>query len=299
MADLDLLRSFLAIYRAGSISRAAGTTHLTQPALSQHLKALEAQVGRPLFSRLSRGVEPTPAGHDLARAASMHVDALEALVESLRGGSETPAGTLYLGGPPEFLTARVLPALAPLVTQGVELKVTFDLAAPLLERLSAGELDLVVASKRVGGRGLEYRALYEETFALVGAPGWARRLSRKALDAGDARALLELPLLAYADDLPVIRRFFKDALGTPVSVAPSAVAPDLRALLALAEAGAGVTVLPRYLCAEALERGSLTELFRPAREPRNLIQLATRSRGALAPRIQRAVDTLHRAAAGW
>ncbi|MFP2927770.1 LysR family transcriptional regulator [Pyxidicoccus sp. 3LG] len=300
MADLDLLRSFLAIYRAGSISRAAGTVHLTQPALSAHLQALEARLGRPLFTRKARGVVPTAAGHELARAAAAHVDALDVLVDTLRTGGTALEGTLYLGGPAELLTTRVLPALAPLVTRGLTLQVRLDVVTPLLEELGAGELDLVVASRKVGARGLEYQVLYDEELVLVGAPAWAERLPRKALEAPGGEAVLaDAPLLAYADELPLLRRFFRDAFGTRVRGSARAVVPDLRAVMALAEAGAGVTVLPRYLCEGSLQRGSLVELMRPARPVLNRLHLATREARTQAPRIQAAVELLLRVTPGW
>jgi DNA-binding transcriptional LysR family regulator len=59
--SLDLLRTFLAVYREGSLTRAAQRLSLSQPAVTGQLKTLEAELGRPLFTRLPRGVEPTPA----------------------------------------------------------------------------------------------------------------------------------------------------------------------------------------------------------------------------------------------
>ena len=199
MPDLDLFRSFLAIYRAGSITRAARAVRLTQPALSAHLRALEAVVGRPLFTRQARGVVPTPAGHDLARLAAAPIDALENVAGAMRGRDSASKGTLYLGGPAEFTTAKILPLLGPLVPGGLELRVTFALAGTLLEQLSAGVLDLVVATKRIGSRGLDYRRLCQETFALVGAPRWAGAASARALARGDTSSLAHVPLLAYDD----------------------------------------------------------------------------------------------------
>lgn len=300
MADLDLLHSFLAIYRAGSISRAAATVHLTQPALSAQLQALEARLGRPLFTRRARGVVPTPAGHDLAQAAAAHVDALDTVVDALRAGGTALAGTLYLGGPAELLTVKVLPALAPLVERGLTLQVRLDVVTPLLEALGAGELDLVVASRKVGARGLAYQVLYDEELVLVGAPSWAERLPRKALEAAGGEALLaDVPLLAYAGDLPLLRRFFRDAFGARVRGSARAAVPDLRAVMALAEAGAGVTVLPRYLCEGALQRGSLVELMRPSKPVLNRLHLATREAHGGTPRVRAAVELLLRSASGW
>jgi DNA-binding transcriptional LysR family regulator len=291
MPDLDLFRSFLAIYRAGSITRAARTVRLTQPALSAHLRALEAAVGRPLFTRRARGVTPTPAGDDLARLAAGHVEGLEAVVESMRAAPGLAQGTLYLGGPGEFTTARILPRLAPLVSQGLALRVTFDLAASLLEKLSAGELDLVVATKRIGSRGLAYRRLFVERFALVGAPAWTKAVSPRALALGDLGSLAGVPLLAYTDDLPIIRRFFGVMTGARFRRAAQAVVPDLRALLALSIAGAGMTVLPRYLCDEPLKNGALVELATAPRPVENTLYLASRA-GRVTPLVSQIMDRL-------
>jgi DNA-binding transcriptional LysR family regulator len=54
------LRSFLAIVRYGGYHRAAEALHLTQPAVSRHIRRLEEQLGEPLFVRRGRGVELTP-----------------------------------------------------------------------------------------------------------------------------------------------------------------------------------------------------------------------------------------------
>lgn len=78
--SLDLLRSFLAVHRAGSITAAADLLGLAQPTVTAQLKTLEATLGRPLFQRLPRGVAPTAAADELARRISDPLDALEALV---------------------------------------------------------------------------------------------------------------------------------------------------------------------------------------------------------------------------
>lgn len=59
--DLRLLRSFIATARLGSVTRAANLLHLTQPALSQHLRELRGLMGVQLLDRVGRGVALTPA----------------------------------------------------------------------------------------------------------------------------------------------------------------------------------------------------------------------------------------------
>src|SRR5579859_3955794 len=86
MLDLVFLRTFLAIHRSGSITKAAKALHLTQPAVSQHLKALEVQIGAKLFRRNPRGVVPTPAAEELSMRIGQHLDALQAVGEEFVHG---------------------------------------------------------------------------------------------------------------------------------------------------------------------------------------------------------------------
>ncbi|WP_460363643.1 LysR family transcriptional regulator, partial [Actinocorallia lasiicapitis] len=75
--DLAQLRTFLAVYRAGSLTAAARLVGLSQPTVTTQLKALEDRLGRRLFERLPRGVAPTAAADDLAARLAGPMDALE------------------------------------------------------------------------------------------------------------------------------------------------------------------------------------------------------------------------------
>lgn len=74
MADFEWFRSFVAVYRSGSVSGAAAVRHLSQPAISQHIAALEAEVGAPLFERHPRGMVPTKRGNELYSQVAPAVD---------------------------------------------------------------------------------------------------------------------------------------------------------------------------------------------------------------------------------
>jgi len=69
MIQLRHLRYFVGIVDAGSLSRAATTLYVAQPALSQQMAELEQELGLPLLHRSARGVRPTPAGEVLYREA--------------------------------------------------------------------------------------------------------------------------------------------------------------------------------------------------------------------------------------
>src|SRR3979409_1443052 len=97
MSHLIYLRSFLSVYRHNSISRAADALHLTQPAVSRHVKVLEGRLGCKLFERLPRGLAATPAANELERQVGSHLDALEAALGISGGRNAGLAGARHGG----------------------------------------------------------------------------------------------------------------------------------------------------------------------------------------------------------
>ena len=118
--SLLTLRSFMEVFRARSISAAARNLGLTQPAVSGHVASLEAQVGRTLFLRQARGVEPTPFAEDLALEIGDSLDQAEAALAKARVRSTHVSGVVYVTGPAELMAERVAPAIKSL--QGCELR---------------------------------------------------------------------------------------------------------------------------------------------------------------------------------
>lgn len=200
--DLNQLRTFLAVHRAGSFTAAAHLLGLSQSTVTAQIRALEQRLGRELFERRARGVSPLPYADDLATRLAGPLDRLAGLADGRAGGVPEP---VHLAGPAEFLGTVLLAELAPLVAEGVQLRVTNGLTDPLLAELRAGQHDLVIATRRPPGRTLLAEPLADEEFVLVAAPLWAERLAGRELPG----ALAEVPLLSYAEDLPIARRYWR------------------------------------------------------------------------------------------
>ncbi|MFF4773938.1 LysR family transcriptional regulator [Microtetraspora fusca] len=267
--SFDLLRTFLAVYRSGSVTRAAELLALSQPAVTAQVKALEQALGRPLFDRLPRGMAPTVAADQLARRIAAPLDVLEeAVLGDLSGPAEAFGRAVHLGGPAELVCSRVLPSLASMVTQGLQLRVTLGLPDELLAALADGGLDLVISTTRPRRRGLRVEPLCDEEFVLVAAPGWSGQDVERA------------PLVAYAENLPILRRYWRTVFDTRLTRTPALVVPDLRGVMAAVVAGAGVTVLPRYLCAAELADGRLRTLHEPELPPISTLFLVSRAGAA-------------------
>ncbi|MFH8803323.1 LysR family transcriptional regulator [Streptomyces sp. NPDC017936] len=297
-ADLNLLRTFLAVYRAGTFTAAAPALGLSQPTVTAQIRTLEQQTGRELFTRLPRGAEPTPLAHELAARIAGPLDALAAL-----GGGGPLAGQttpVHLAGPSELLCVRVLPALVPLVADGVQLRVTQGLPEPLLEEMRAGRHDLVIATRRPRGRGLESAPLADEEYLLVASPSWAGRLTATPAEADElCTALRAVPLITYAEDLPIVRRYWRTVFGRQLTARAAVTVPNLYAVLSAVNAGAGFSVLPRSLCQEHLDSGRLALLHAPEEPPLNTLFLVQRPGAEANPHVVRVRDTLRRAARTW
>ncbi|MFG2591614.1 LysR family transcriptional regulator [Streptomyces sp. NPDC048438] len=297
--DLALLRTFVTVHRAGSFTRAAALLGLSQPAVTSQIRALERQLGRPLFLRRARGVTPTTVGDELAHRAAPHLDALVDIVE-VELDAEAGARTLHLAGPPEFTSVRALPALTPLISQGLALRSTF-VANPedALEGLAAGHHDLAITTARPRGGLLTSTTLCDEEHVLVAAPRWAGRLGPGALRHKGSVLLEQLPVVEVHESLPLVSRYWATVFDSRPAASAAVIAPDLRAVLECAAAGAGLAVLPRYLCEDALERGEVVALLDPPVPPLRTYFLITRTGTLGLPHIARAHEWLVRAAVDW
>lgn len=293
--DLGLLRTFLAVHRTGSFTAAARTLGLSQPTVTGQVRALEQRLGRQLFERMPRGAAPTAAADELAAEVAAPLDALVAVAE--RAGSGGSGEPVQLAGPAELLCAKVLPSLAGLIAAGLRLRVTTGLADELLEGLRAGRFDLVVSPVRPRGRAVTAVALTDEEFVLVAAPEWAERLG--PISPAEPGAVLEAPLLTYAEDLPIVRRYWRHVFGRRLTAQAAVVVPDLRGLRAAVRAGAGVTVLPRYLCQDELDSGALVPLLHPEDPPINTLFLVSRTGAPERPDVARVRELLPAAARDW
>ncbi|MEU6069521.1 MULTISPECIES: LysR family transcriptional regulator [Streptomyces] len=299
--DLALLRTFVTVHRAGSFTRAAALLGLSQPAVTSQIRTLERQLGRPLFLRQARGVTPTTIGDELAHKAAPHLDALVEITETGLD-DESSLRTLHLAGPPEFTAERALPVLTELTGedgQSFALRASFGNAEETLEGLAAGHHDLAISTARPRGALLTATALCDEEHVLIAAPRWAAQIGSGVLRRKGAPALGNLPVVEVHESLPFVSRYWASVFDSRPAASGTVIVPDLRAVLACAIAGAGLAVLPRYLCAPALDLGEVVALHDPAVPPLRTYFLVVRTGTLAMPHVARAYEWLQRAAADW
>jgi len=179
--ELRELRTFVAVVEAGGLSAAARRLHVSQPALSQTVRALERELGVQLLVRSSTGAVPTEAGRALlpeARAVLAQTDQLVDRVSG-RGGAAGAGGVLRLGVPLELHPDLLPPAVEALRAEwpDVRLQPRHASSAAQLAALRAGELDVALVRELPSGEQVDAVPVLSEplgvllaTHALPGGP---------------------------------------------------------------------------------------------------------------------------------
>lgn len=143
LPDFNRLKVFYYIYSLNSIVVAARTLHLSQPAVSQQLQKLEAEIEATLFIRLHKKLVPTESAKRLFALVQPFMDDLREGIDNIRQPLDRPAGLLRIGAPREF-GKEYLPLLCSSFRKlypEVSFSFKFNETAPLLAMLRNGELD--------------------------------------------------------------------------------------------------------------------------------------------------------------
>ena len=146
--DRRELRAFLAVLDAGSLGRAAEFVHLSQPALSRLIQAMEVRFGQPLFERQTRGMQATPAGEVLAPHARLLLAEMDMATDALEALRGVKRGVVRLGAVAAVSRSVIPDSIAALLEVAPDLRVEV-LEAPddrLVAALLGREIDLMIAS---------------------------------------------------------------------------------------------------------------------------------------------------------
>ncbi len=148
MIDIKQLKHIVMLFETGTVTGAAERLHISQPALTTHLKRLESNLGEPLFVRSAKGLEPTPMGRSFyERAKVMLKDWLNFEHElRLLSGNEVGEIRVVCGA---VFEQEILPdAIIEFLSLHPQVSLKVDVCNPerMLERLSAGEVDVAVGA---------------------------------------------------------------------------------------------------------------------------------------------------------
>lgn len=270
--DLRQLRTFLAVADQGSLTRAADSLHVAQPALGRQVRQLEEEFAVALFERHGRGMVLTATGRLLADRARTILRLVEDTRAEVAAGRDAVTGGVTLGLPPtvgEVLAARLVERFLqqhPAVT----VRIVPAFSGYLHDLLRRGEVDLAVMYETAPSREISTSPLIGESLCLVGTP---ERMAawRDAVRLAD---LAGRPLV-----LPGPRQGLRALLEAEASKAGLELkvvveADSLQTLKDLAARDIGMTVLPMAAVHGDVARGILAARAITEPEPRRRLVLA-------------------------
>jgi LysR family hydrogen peroxide-inducible transcriptional activator len=192
--EIHHLRYFCAVARAGSFTKAAEQLGIAQPSLSQQIRALEKQVGSPLFERLGRSIRLSEHGEALLPSAMRILQQVSDATSSLADLHDGVRGKLRIGVIPTIMPYLIAPRIAEFHERlpEVDLQLTEDTTQTLIEQLQAGDLDLAVTALPVKNPDIVCSELFREALLLAVAPdhALARRRSVDLRELQQERFLL-------------------------------------------------------------------------------------------------------------
>jgi LysR family glycine cleavage system transcriptional activator len=250
---LHALQGFVAAARAGNLSRAADTMHLTVSALSHQIRLLEQRLELRLFERGPRGVRLTADGSRLLERIAPHLDALEHAVRPFAARHDD---ALTLSLIPSMASAWLVPRLGGFVERHPEVQINLLSDVTAIDFSRNTEVDAAMRGGRGNWPGLVVEHLFDEWVAPVASPALIARMHK-----ADPKRLEKWPLLGDPDVGSWERWFAQHGNGA----SPSrfvATFDDSEALHRAAAAGVGVALGRLTRVRLLLEGGQLRRLGR-------------------------------------
>lgn len=257
--DLRALRYFIAVLEAGSLSRAAHSLYVAQPALTAQIKKLEGELGAQLLERSHAGVTPTPAGAQLYEDARRLLSDADAMRERIQRLPQGPEGSVTIALP--FLLTSLLagPLIASLRHSHPRIRIFVldDLSLMVQKAMLDRRADLAILVDTASLHDLQVQPMAEESIYVCGqdGDGSAAPLLRPAPDGG-------LPHMdfAHACQLPLVLQSRRFSIRQTVEAAADARELRLnivhehdsaRVIRSLYHCGAGFTFTPACSLSDA------------------------------------------------
>jgi DNA-binding transcriptional LysR family regulator len=256
-ATFRQLTALNAVARLGSVSRAADEMHLTQPAVSIQIAALEESAGTPLLQRTGRGIRLTEAGVLLAGYAGRVLELWREAGDEMAAHRGVFSGTLRVGAvtTAEYLLPPMLVAFADEHPK-VKVKLQVGNRDQIVRMLAAQEVDLAIMGRPPGELKTVSTPFAKHPMAFIAAPGHPL-MSERALDLSKLAGTNLLVRERGSGTRTTVERMFKEA-GIALRIGSEMSSNE--AIKHMCAAGFGIAFLSLHTCVLELDAGLLALL---------------------------------------
>ncbi len=257
--ELWQLRTFRAVAETLNFTRAAERLHLTQSAVSHQIKALEAELGEPLFIRTKRGVKLSQAGKIALEYAERMLDDAEALRERVSGREHSPAGHVNVAAATQAFVHLFAPLFESFMRTHPKIELSFRTTVSTEQTIADilnGAADVGFASWPIYSPALQMVKILEDELMLV--VGRSHRLARKHKATVEEIERERLILFERGSSLRRATDEFFDSVGIRPALALES--NDTYFIKLMVEHGWGISLLPPWAVREEVAAGKLAQL---------------------------------------
>ncbi len=286
MLTFGQLQTLKAIYETGSFSKAARKLYLSQPAVSQRIRAIEETLGVELFDRDIGGghLAPTPEGAEVVKFAIGTLDQYAALVDRLTEGAHSQS-SVSIGAVGFYVGTYVLPRILPLIHAShpdIRLKMVTLSHDKLTDAPLSGAVDIALMTRNRLVPELDSVPLWEDEVIMVCHPARASYLSRHPR---------VIPLiLSGASPYQELARAWCAELGVPAQIVVESTSAETLRTAALSNLG--YALVPEIVVRAEVAAGTLLPVQVPGLPLRRTIVAAYSRARTKSPAVERFLQTL-------
>ena len=252
--ELYQLRSFVAVAELGHLTRAADKLHVSQPALSAQIKALEEELELDLFERTPSGMLLTAAGKRLVAEAQKLLSAAQSLRNEARTIKGEVAGVARMGtlSDPKLIRVGELMAAAVERYPRIEIQLHHEVTGAAFEKVREGELDASFYYGRLNDPSVASVSLRDLTYRIVAPAAWKERLEHTTWKDIAAEPWVMTPPISTHNELATV-------LFQQHDIAPTKVveADDERVVCSLVISGLGMALMREDLALDKARAGEV------------------------------------------
>jgi DNA-binding transcriptional LysR family regulator len=248
------LRAFVMVAKLGHVTRAAEQLHLSQPAVSKQVKALEQDLGVQLFERHSGGVVLTREGQRLLPQAELALRETMNLMAAARALRGEVSGAIVLGTIIDPETLRLGPFLGTLLAffPKIQVRLQHAISGVVLSWVKSSEVDVGFYLGPSPGDGVQSMQLGTIEYVVVGPPDW-----RSRIETADWVALSQMPWIGTSPNSSqhrLVREMFREA---GVEMRSVVEADQEASMVSLVRTGVGLATMRRDIAELACRRHEL------------------------------------------
>lgn len=253
--EIYQLRTFLAVARCQNLTRASEQLHLSQPAVSKQIKALEEELGLALFERTPAGVLLTKSGRDILSLAETTLAAAMALTGKAAQLRGEVAGTVRLGTIIDPSSLQLGDFLARMLQWHpmIEVKLKHGISGDILKQVESGELDAGYYLGTVERPGIAAVELRKVGYVVIAPGDWASKVHNQSID-----GLAALPWVGphiHSSQYRILHTLFSDAGVTPPAMAIEV--DQESSMISLVRSGVGLCLMREEIVRSSARDGEL------------------------------------------